>query len=209
MKLELTERDILLLKLSGIALIVFMTVRFLIMPGITGWQERRLENELLQDTIEEMEAAIQSIPLMEKSIEEKQRELSERSLRYYEKMENHQVDELLTGLALKHGLFPVSLAIGEAGAKIPEPYRYGETTDSAEILSEGYILTGSASMVLRGDEDAVYAFLDDIEDHFPAVRVVSMRLEERAWLDADGTAFMQTDAGFELEIVMYDPETVQ
>ncbi len=84
MKLELTERDILLLKLSVIALIVFLTVRFLIMPGIGSGQELRLENELLQDTIEEMEAAISSIPALQEQIKEKQNELSEYSRRYYE-----------------------------------------------------------------------------------------------------------------------------
>ena len=209
MKMELTGRDILLLKLSLIALTVFLSVRFLIMPGIGTWQERRLENELLQDTIEEMEAAISSIPARQEQIREKQNELSGRSQVYYERMENHQVDELLTGLALKHGLFPVSLSIGGAEPQIPEAYLYGLTSENTDVLSEGYILTGKARIALRGDEAGVYAFLDEIEENMPAVRVVSMRLEERAWLDAEGKSFVQTEAGFELEIIMCDTEAVK
>ena len=192
MKLELTERDILLLKLSVIALIVFLTVRFLIMPGIGSGQELRLENELLQDTIEEMEAAISSIPALQEQIKEKQNELSEYSRRYYGKMENHQVDELLTGLAL-----------------IPEAYRYGLTSENTAVLSEEYILTGKARIALRGDEADVYAFLDDIEETMPAVRVISMHLEERSWLDAEGNSFVQTEAGFELEIIMCEIEAAK
>lgn len=209
MKLELTERDILLLKLSVIALIVFLTVRFLIMPGIGSGQELRLENELLQDTIEEMEAAISSIPALQEQIKEKQNELSEYSRRYYGKMENHQVDELLTGLALKHGLFPVSLLIGVTEPQIPEAYRYGLTSENTAVLSEEYILTGKARIALRGDEADIYAFLDDIEETMPAVRVISMHLEERSWLDAEGNSFVQTEAGFELEIIMCEIEAAK
>lgn len=208
MKLELTERDILLLKLSVIALIVFLTVRFLIMPNrkragapsgkrtSAGYHRRDGGRDFFD-----------SGPA--RTDQRKQNELSEYSRRYYGKMENHQVDELLTGLALKHGLFPVSLLIGVTEPQIPEAYRYGLTSENTAVLSEEYILTGKARIALRGDEADVYAFLDDIEETMPAVRVISMHLEERSWLDAEGNSFVQTEAGFELEIIMCEIEAAK
>ena len=66
-----------------------------------------------------MEEAIESIPVLEQSIESSKKDLAEVSAPYYESMENRQIDELLTGLALKHGLFPVSLSIDGAEAALP------------------------------------------------------------------------------------------
>ena len=111
--MRLTDKDILLLKLAVSILTVFLMVRFLIMPGIGRYQEYILEGKELDGTIEEMQSAIDGIPELEQEIEERKRELTDISAKYYDLMENRQVDELLTGIALDAGLFPVSLSIGE------------------------------------------------------------------------------------------------
>lgn len=133
--MRLTDKDILLLKLAVSVLIVFLMVRFLIMPGIEAYQENKIEGQELDASIEEMQTAIDEIPGLEQEIEVRKGELTNISAKYYERMENRQVDELLTGLALKSGLFPVSLSIGEAQAEIPNAYIYGrnskETVDAA------------------------------------------------------------------------------
>lgn len=135
MKLELTENDVLLLKLACSALIAFLIIRFLLMPGISRLQENMIQSGTLDETISTMEAAIDSIPTLEAAAESRLSQLAEVSKPYYERMENREVDELLTGLALKHGLFPVSLSIDGAKAAIPEPYLYGQTSESAEAGS--------------------------------------------------------------------------
>ena len=122
MRLELTENDILLLKLAGSVLIAFLVIRFLLMPGIEHYQENIIQRDELTETAEGMQAAIDGIPVLEQKIGNSRAELEEVSSVYYERMENHQVDELLTGLALKHGLFPVSLSIEGAVPKIPAAY---------------------------------------------------------------------------------------
>ena len=55
MKLELTKRDILLLKLTSCVLIAFVMVRFGLMPSVTRLQERQLEGQLLEERIEAMQ----------------------------------------------------------------------------------------------------------------------------------------------------------
>ena len=153
MRLELTESDILLLRVAGSVLIAFLMIRFLLMPGIEHYQENIIQRDELTDTTERMQAAIDGIPVLKQEIENSQKELEEVSSVYYEQMENHQVDELLTGLALKHGLFPVSLSIEGASPKIPEAYLYGITAGSEKVPSEHYIQTAAGNMVLRGEEE--------------------------------------------------------
>lgn len=130
--MRLTDKDILLLKLAVSILTVFLTVRFLVMPGIGRYQENALEGKELDGTIEEMQSAIDGIPELEQEIEERKRELTAISADYYEAMENRQVDELLTGLALDAGLFPVSLSIGEAQEEITDAYLYGRISKGTD-----------------------------------------------------------------------------
>ena len=139
MKLELTKKDIFLLKAAVSILLAFLAFRFLIMPGITGYQEKALEAEELAETRAEMEAAIDNIPGLEQDLEKYRRQLEEASAPYYAPMENSRIDELLTGLALKLGLFPVSLSIQNPEPGIPAPYLYvksgqpEETSDAESV----------------------------------------------------------------------------
>lgn len=167
--MRLTDKDIFLLKLMVSVLIVFLMVRFLIMPGIEVYQENQIESRNLDATIEEMQAAIDEIPSLEQEIKERKGELKDISAKYYEGMENRQVDELLTGLALKAGLFPVSLSIGEAQAEIPQAYLYGR---------------------LSGETDAAKGSEDDSEgsDNRTDDEVDNSGLEDDEGTDKAGTA---------------------
>ncbi len=286
MKLELTEKDILLLKIACSALIAFFMVRFLLMPGISRYQENKIQGELLDESITKIETAIDNIPLLEQSVQNRLGQLEEVSKPYYERMENREVDELLTGLALKHGLFPVSLSIDGAQAAIPEPYLYvqnqesadsdgadqgmenaasgstgtgedsagmgvdtageapdgagagaeadsageapenartalenaeaaldntGGTSDSAgaasqsiQAVSEDYILTAVGHMVLQGDETKLFAFLDDLEDNYPALKLRFLRRDEKLYFDQDWNMVEQPDISCDLAVYMYD-----
>lgn len=133
--MKLTDKDILLVKLAVSILIVFLMVRFLIMPGIGRYQENRIEGKELEEKVEEMQSAIDSIPVLEQTIMERRKELGEISEVYYERLENRQIDELLTGIAMNAGLFPVSLSIGEAQPTIPAPYIYGTILEEAREVS--------------------------------------------------------------------------
>ena len=258
MKLELTQRDILLLKLACSAVIAFFMIRFLLMPGLERFQENSIQNDILQETVDDMEETIEKIPVLEKAIESGLEELAEASAPYYERMENRQVDELLTGLALKHGLFPVSLTIDDAKASLPEPYLYsvkasqaaaddpsagsesvsggegdgesaegsneqgavsGENTSGepasgnpdgvGSVFSGGYMKTAAGHMVLRGEEAMLFAFLGDVEENYPAIRVCSVGIEEGVYFDADWNRVEQSDMSCELEIYMYDRSAVE
>lgn len=209
MKMELTESDIFLLKLACSGLIAFFVIRFLLMPGIDRFQENTIQNEALEETVSEMEAAIEGIPMLEKSIEERMESLAEISEPFYERMENRQVDELLTGLALKHGLFPVSLSIDGAKAAIPEPYLYGQVTENTEMVTENYIQTAVGHMVLQGEEGKFFTFLDDVEENYPALKLRFLRRDEKIYFDEDFNMLEQPDMSCDLAIYMYDKSALE
>ncbi len=204
MRLELTENDILLLKLAGSVLIAFLVIRFLLMPGIEHYQENIIQRDELTETAEGMQAAIDGIPVLEQEIENSRAKLEEVSSVYYERMENHQVDELLTGLALKHGLFPVSLSIEGAVPKIPAAYLYGVTAGSEKVPSEHYIQTAAGNMVLRGEEAKFFGFLDDVETNYPALRLCKLQMEQQIYFDEDWNIIDQPDMSCALEIYMHE-----
>ena len=204
MRLELTENDILLLKLAGSVLIAFLVIRFLLMPGIEHYQENIIQRDELTETAEGMQAAIDGIPVLEQEIENSGAKLEEVSSVYYERMENHQVDELLTGLALKHGLFPVSLSIEGAVPKIPAAYLYGVTAGSEKVPSEHYIQTAAGNMVMRGEEAKFFGFLDDVETNYPALRLCKLQMEQQIYFDEDWNIIDQPDMSCALEIYMHE-----
>lgn len=204
MRLELTENDVLLLKLAGSILIAFLVIRFLLMPGIERFQENCIQRDELEETADGMQASIDGILVLKQEIEERQKKLEEVSSVYYEHMENHQVDELLTGLALKHGLFPVSLSIEGAAPKIPPAYLYGVTAGSAQIPSENYIQTAAGNMVLRGEESRLFSFLDDVETNYPALRLCSMKMNQQIYFDEDWNVIDQPDMSCGLEVYMHE-----
>lgn len=204
MRVELTEHDVIVLKMAVSVLIVFLVVRLLLMPGIQRLQEDSLRRKELETTITVMQDSIDAIQALEQKITDQEKELSEVSSVYYERLENHQVDELLTGLALKHGLFPVSLSIEEAAPGIPESYLYGVTAGSQKAPSDHYILTASGTMVLRGEEAGLYGFLDDVATNYPALRLLSLQMNEQIYFDEDWNMIDRPDMNCSMEVYMHE-----
>lgn len=225
--MRLTDKDILLLKLAVSVLTVFIMVRFLIMPGMGRYQEHTIEGKELNGKIEEMQAAIDGIPELEQEIGERKKELADISAKYYDVMENRQVDELLTGLALDAELFPVSLSIGEAREEIAGAYLYGRISGELDAHAQnekvgsegengsrdreektdgtqsGYILTVNCTMVLQGEQDLVYRFIDDIAQNYPAIQIRAMHVKERTYLDAEWNVVERPEVSFELAVYMH------
>ena len=190
MKLELTQKDLFLLKLSLSVLIIFFTIRFAVMPGISRYQENILKRQELRETMAEMQDAIDKTPEKTKLAEEKLEELRQASKDYYEIMENREMDGIITGLALKHGLFPVSLTLEQAAPGIADPYRYAPEQTNEEPVSDTYMQIGTARLMLQGDEDKLLAFVDDVESHYPAIKVRSLSVSRNIYLNKElETAF--------------------
>lgn len=208
MKLELTRKDLFLLKLSLSVLIIFFMVRFLIMPGLGRYQENILRRQELRETMEEMQDAIDKTPEMKKLAEEKLGELRQASKDYYEIMENREMDGIITGLALKHGLFPVSLTLEQAAPGIADPYRYAPQQENEDVVSDTYMQIGTARLILQGEEEELLAFVDDVESSHPAIQVKSLSVSRNVYLNKELEAAFQAEMACELAVYMYDWESL-
>ena len=224
LELDLKPGDVRLLKMLTCVLIIVAALNFIILPGMerhADLVDQKLEEELKK---EEMENVIAAVPVVKETIETQKQQLQDLSKDYYARMENREVDTLVTGLVLDHGMFPVSLNIGETTPGVPAAYgnvqeqavASEDTTDdtSLEDVSEEdtdsdaasqvsevqYMNITEATVVLRGTETQLRTFLNDIAKSEPAVQVRSMDITEDTYLDADLQQVQQLDISCELAI---------
>lgn len=111
MKMEITQRDVILLKVAFTILILVLGVRFLVMPQIEKMQESAARLEATKVIVDERQSKIDSISLLEQEKVKLTEEFQAMSSPYYSVMESREIDELITGIALKHKLFPRALLL--------------------------------------------------------------------------------------------------
>ena len=106
-------------------------------------------------------------------------------------MENREVDSLITGLALKHDLFPVYLNIEDPVAGIPAAYQLSEASeDSSAEESQStlpyvqYVNTTTVTITLQGQEAQIRELLDDIAKNYPGIQVCSFDMQSGTYLDS-------------------------
>ena len=215
MKPELTESDVFLLKIALSVLIAFVFIQFFIMPGLIKLQDNAMKGDDLEETASSMQTSIGHISHVEKQIEKKQKELEEGSVDFYEKMENREVDELLTGIALKYGLFPSSLSIEEAVPTSVNVFLEEQeevSSQAADAQKEpgtgGYMQRAVGRLTLYGDKKGFMSFLSDVEKNYPAILLKSVNVNERAYFDEEWTLEEQFEMNCELAVYMYDRGSV-
>ncbi len=213
LELDLKPGDVRLLKMLSCVLILVAALNFVMLPGLEHHADLTEQRQEAEAKKEEMEDAIASVPVLRETIETQKAELSELSEDYYALMENREVDALVTGLVLNHGLFPVSLSIGETTPGVPASYLGMEEQETAEsdsasepasageeLMAEDsgeeasaalpvstvqYVHTTEVTVTLQGTESELRTFLNDIAKEEPAVQVRSMNLSESTYLDAE------------------------
>lgn len=139
LEMELKPGDIKLLKLLGCLLILFFCIRFLIMPALDTSQSLIDEKDQLDQTKASMEMTIEEAKTLDAKISTQKENLKTLSTGYYDLMENQEVDELLTGIALNNNLMPVYLKIEGTEAKAPGTYQNltaSGTVDTSDASSD-------------------------------------------------------------------------
>ena len=164
----------------------------------------RVQYSTMEEQQMEMQQMIDSRPFIEEKIIKQQSELKELSKGYYDLMENQQVDELVTGIILKHNLFPVNLSISETTPGIPMSYILasakasethvltaeeelngeteagtdGDGTDSGFYAAPqfDYTNTTMVSVTVQGSESEIKSFLDDLARNYPGIQARSFEL---------------------------------
>lgn len=131
MNLTLTERDKKLLGLTACLAILAVFGVHLIRPALAEHEALKSEYEAALQKQQEYQAQIDARAALDDSIAQNEAALKTAGEPYYPAgLETRQMDDIITGLALKNGLFPQSLTLTEA---VPGAVRASE--GSLEIVT--------------------------------------------------------------------------
>ena len=193
--MELKPGDVVLLKVLACVLILFFMARFLIFPGMEKHQDLVAKKDDLTIEKQEMQYTISGKASTEKKIATQKENLKKAQEGFYDLMENREVDSLITGLALKHDLFPVYLNIEDPVAGVPAAYQLSEALDdsSEDSLAEEsqstlpyvqYVNTTTVTITLQGQETQIRELLDDIAKNYPGIQVRSFDMQSGTYVDS-------------------------
>ena len=192
--MELKPGDVALLKVLACVLILFFMARFLIFPGMEKHQDLVAKKDDLTIEKQEMQYTISSKASTEKKIVTQKENLKKAQEGFYDLMENREVDSLITGLALKHDLFPVYLNIEDPVAGVPAAYQLSEASEDSEDSSAEesqstlpyvqYVNTTTVTITLQGQEAQIWELLDDIAKNYPGIQVRSFDMQSGTYVDS-------------------------
>ena len=191
MKVQMTPRDRSLLRLVLCAAVLLIGVRFLIMPALDRRSELVQELESARLTQMEYQTQIAALGRLDADIGSAQAELSAAAAPYYAGvLGTPQMDDIITALELRHGLFPQELTLTDAAAGAVRSYLADE--NAAQAVPAGVVYIGTAQLRAQGSESDFVAFLTDVERSAPGIRVVRFSISETTYL-SDGSETVQTN----------------
>ncbi len=157
MNLTLTERDKKLLGLTACLAILAVFGVHLIRPALAEQEALGGEYEAARQKQQEYQAQIDARAALDDSIAQNEAALKTAGEPYYpDGLETRQMDDIITGLALKNGLFPQSLTLTEAVPGAVRAYlAVQEQADgSAAPADEAADQTGEAADAPQADGSA-------------------------------------------------------
>lgn len=159
MNLTLTERDKKLLGLTACLAILAVFGVHLIRPALAEQEALGGEYEAALRKQQEYQAQIDARAALDDSIAQNEAALRTAGEPYYpDGLETRQMDDNITGLALKNGLFPQSLTLTEAVPGAVRAYlAVQEQADGSAAPAEGADQTGEAPDAPQTDSSAAPA----------------------------------------------------
>ena len=159
MNLTLTERDKRLLGLTACLAILAVFGVHLIRPALAEHEALGSEYEAALQKQQEYQAQIDARAALDDSIAQNEAALKTAGEPYYPAgLETRQMDDIITGLALKNGLFPQSLTLTEAVPGAVRAYlAVQEQADGSASPAEGADQTGEAPDAPQTDGSAAPA----------------------------------------------------
>lgn len=159
MNLTLTERDKKLLGLTACLAILAVFGVHLIRPALAEHEALGSEYEAALQKQQEYQAQIDARASLDDSIAQNEAALKTAGEPYYPAgLETRQMDDIITGLALKNGLFPQSLTLTEAVPGAVRAYlAVQEQADGSAAPAEGADQTGETPDAPQADGSAAPA----------------------------------------------------
>lgn len=201
MNLTLTERDKKLLGLTACLAILAVFGVHLIRPALAEHEALGGEYEAALRKQQEYQAQIDARAALDDSIAQNEAALKTAGEPYYpDSLETRQMDDIITGIALKNGLFPQSLTLTEAvpgavraylavqeqaedGSAAPaeDADQTGEAPDAPQTGGGVYI--GTATLSAQGDVSQWLHFLDEVERSCKGLRVTNFSISDYDYVE--------------------------
>ena len=153
-----------------------------------------------QRSFDEYQAQIDARAALDDSIAQNEAALKTAGEPYYPSgLETRQMDDIITGLALKNGLFPQSLTLTEAVPGAVSAYlavqeqadgsaapaegadETGEAADAPQTGGGVYI--GTATLSAQGDVSCWLRFLDEVERSCKGLRVTNFSISDYDYVE--------------------------
>ncbi len=152
--MKIKSKDMKLLVVALSALILVLMFRLAILPAMDAYEAEKIVYEEKSAQADEIQRILDAKPSNEAQIAEGLGRLDEMSDSCYVMMENRQIDELVTGAALAHSLFPSHLSISEQTVEIAPAYLYsaGGHAASNEAVDDPATTAAEATASLSGGE---------------------------------------------------------
>lgn len=195
MNLTLTERDKKLLGLTACLAILAIFGVHLIRPALAEQEALGGEYEAALRKQQEYQAQIDARAALDDSIAQNEAALKTAGEPYYPGgLETRQMDDIITGLALKNGLFPQSLTLTEAvpgadqtGEAADAPQADGSASPAGEASDEpqtgGGVYIGTATLSAQGDVSQWLHFLDEVERSCKGLRVTNFSISDYDYVE--------------------------
>ena len=231
--MTITEKDKRLLRFVACCAAIAVSAQLLIRPALAKRTELRDDLDSLEAQQTELLEKIATLSTIDRTIEESTAARTQASEPFYKgQLETREMDDIITALLLKHGLFPQSLALepGNAGAvsdylapdmqtqdaqsdsadtsdSSTDASSDGSTTDSApEASAPRYIHIGKASLEATGKTEDWLAFLDEMERTFGGLRVTDFTVAESHVIENNVTAVTTNTIDAAIDLYMCIPE---
>lgn len=201
MNLTLTERDKKLLGLTACLAILAVFGVHLIRPALAEQEALGGEYEAALQKQQEYQAQIDARAALDDSIAQNEAALRTAGEPYYPgSLETRQMDDIITGLALKNGLFPQSLTLTEAvpgavsaylavqeqadGSASPADEAADETGEAPDTpQTGGGVYIGTATLSAQGDVSQWLHFLDEVERSCKGLRVTNFSISDYDYVE--------------------------
>lgn len=217
MKITITERDKGLLRLVLSAAVLLIGAQYLILPALSTRGELESEKEMVSLQKQEYEQRIAILDTIDQTIADNRKTLKAASKPYYDrKLETREMDDILSDLELKSGLFPESLSMVEAAPGSLRAYLAPEETEEQTAATDAkaeldaqpspseprYVYIGTATLRARGSVEQWESFLDRLQAQYSGLRIVSFDIAEATYLSADLTQVSDNSITCDLEFYM-------
>ncbi len=201
MNLTVTERDKKLLGLTACLAILAVFGVHLIRPALAEQEALKSEYEAARQKQQEYQAQIDARASLDDSIAQNEAALRTAGEPYYPGgLETRQMDDIITGLALKNGLFPQSLTLTEAvpgavraylavqeqadGSASPADEAADQTGEAADApQTDGGVYIGTATLSAQGDVSQWLHFLDEVERSCKGLRVTNFSISDYDYVE--------------------------